>query len=544
MISILVALTLGQLSVRQDGGVVGQVSAVNCIGPGATCTRAGSTWVLQVDAGTAGDVLHPVDAEFITYAANATLTAERVLSAGNYTTVDLATAGQAQVDWSHGLTCSSGQALTSSGTTALACTSTITASDLACSGCVSDAELANNYSGTGPCGSNLYVTGVNDNAAPTCAAIPTMSATVIGGVKGDGASTQCGGTNKVTGFASGVMQCGVDATGYGTIQNEAVALTTRNIVNFTGSGVDCVDNAADSRTDCTVTGGGGTLDAGTDLQPWGGYTEIRENALGHVPFSVHAPTKAGTIRRLSFRSHAAGTNGAGTAQTLRVVGATSGTLCDLAVPCTSAGGTLSGSCSGAFAAGERLDVGWYQDVSASAACNSTPSGNAVLEVESTGATGAGGGGITTPHVKAHTNANLTLPNNASTAVTYQVEEWDSDSAFATSGGRSRFTVPAGAAGKYRITMQERMQFAATNISYLVEPTVTKNGGAGATYGAYAGVTGGSLTYIYVSVNGSAELDLAAGDYLEFSIYQTNSSGIAATLESVNNSSFITIQRIR
>jgi hypothetical protein len=46
-------------------------------------------------------------------------------------------------------------------------------------------------------------------------------------------------------------------TGYATVQDEAGSLTQRLILNFTGSGVSCVDNSGSSRTDCTVSGGAG-----------------------------------------------------------------------------------------------------------------------------------------------------------------------------------------------------------------------------------------------------------------------------------------------
>ncbi len=42
------------------------------------------------------------------------------------------------------------------------------ASDLSCSGCVSDSELANDYSGVGACSAGQFVSAVNDNAGPTC----------------------------------------------------------------------------------------------------------------------------------------------------------------------------------------------------------------------------------------------------------------------------------------------------------------------------------------------------------------------------------------
>lgn len=110
------------------------------------------------------------------------------------------------------LTCSAGQALTSNGTL-YACTSTLTASDVVCSGtCVSDAEilavattkltgtitdaqLANNYSGVGTC-SQKFVRVLNDNSAPTCEQV-VLDDDVTGTLR-----QELGGTG------SGVLTCG------------------------------------------------------------------------------------------------------------------------------------------------------------------------------------------------------------------------------------------------------------------------------------------------------------------------------------------------
>lgn len=46
---------------------------------------------------------------------------------------------------------------------------------------------------------------------------------------------------------------------YTTVQNSGTNLTARRILNFTGAGVSCADNAGSSRTDCTITSGGGGL---------------------------------------------------------------------------------------------------------------------------------------------------------------------------------------------------------------------------------------------------------------------------------------------
>lgn len=48
-------------------------------------------------------------------------------------------------------------------------------------------------------------------------------------------------------------------SGYATIQDETTPLTQRATVNFTGAGVSCVDNSGSSRTDCTISGGSGSV---------------------------------------------------------------------------------------------------------------------------------------------------------------------------------------------------------------------------------------------------------------------------------------------
>ena len=55
-------------------------------------------------------------------------------------------------------------------------------------------------------------------------------------------------------------------TGYNSIMDEAIALTGRTTVNFIGSGVSCVDNAGNTRTDCTISAGSTTVRE-VDLTP-------------------------------------------------------------------------------------------------------------------------------------------------------------------------------------------------------------------------------------------------------------------------------------
>lgn len=72
-------------------------------------------------------------------------------------------------------------------------------------------------------------------------------------------------TNKFRCYQNGAWtDCvGTGGSGYATIQDEAVALTQRTALNFTGAGVTCVDNSGQSRTDCTISGSGG----GVSLAP-------------------------------------------------------------------------------------------------------------------------------------------------------------------------------------------------------------------------------------------------------------------------------------
>jgi hypothetical protein len=43
------------------------------------------------------------------------------------------------------------------------------------------------------------------------------------------------------------------------VQDEGTPLTQRAPLNFIGSNINCVDDAGNTRTDCTITGGGSGL---------------------------------------------------------------------------------------------------------------------------------------------------------------------------------------------------------------------------------------------------------------------------------------------
>lgn len=73
--------------------------------------------------------------------------------------------------------------------------------------------------------------------------------------------------------------------GYATIQDEGTPLTQRGTVNFTGAGVTCVDNGGATKTDCTITSGGGSV---TSVGFTGGLISVA------TPTTTPALTVAGT----------------------------------------------------------------------------------------------------------------------------------------------------------------------------------------------------------------------------------------------------------
>ncbi len=76
--------------------------------------------------------------------------------------------------------------------------------------------------------------------------------------------TSTGGTVAITKTLGGVN---LEASGYATVAEEGSSLTQRSILNFIGVSMTCVDNAGATRTDCTLSAGGGSPGgSGTELQ--------------------------------------------------------------------------------------------------------------------------------------------------------------------------------------------------------------------------------------------------------------------------------------
>jgi len=155
--------------------------------------------------------------EFVTFAANANLSAERVLTAGTNTAVDTGTAGQVKIN-------------------------------------VSGLEPAGAYSGIGACGANTWASTLNDTAAPSCTqpAFSNLSGSATTGQLPT-ITVAKGGTNLTTIAANQVW--------VGTAADTVAVKTLPSCSNATTSKL-LFDNATQTfscGTDQTGAGGGGTM---------------------------------------------------------------------------------------------------------------------------------------------------------------------------------------------------------------------------------------------------------------------------------------------
>jgi hypothetical protein len=111
-----------------------------------------------------------------------------------------------------------------------------------------------------------------------------------------------------------------------------------------------------------------------------------------------------------------------------------------------------------------------------------------------------------------------LANSAETAVTYNTEEFDTDGFHSTSTNTSRFTIPAGKAGKYFI-----MATASTaNAGGIRQISILKNGTTPVNRLLLTAVSG-----FETQLNTSCVVDLAVSDYVECAIFQNSGGAINA-----------------
>lgn len=113
------------------------------------------------------------------------------------------------------------------------------------------------------------------------------------------------------------------------------------------------------------------------------------------------------------------------------------------------------------------------------------------------------------------SAPQSIPNNTLTAVTFDTENFDTDSFHSTSTNTSRITIPTGMTGKYLLNATMRYGLAASGIK---RTKVYKNGNALYDVGEEA-----NNASVYTMQSKSYLINLSAGDYLELFAFQ-NSGG--------------------
>src|SRR5574342_108229 len=74
---------------------------------------------------------------------------------------------------------------------------------------------------------------------------------------------------------------GVAPAAYNLIMDEAVGLTRRSTLNFTGAGVTCVDNGGAQRTDCTITSSGTAAGGAAYREDFVGVTSVSMTNAEH-----------------------------------------------------------------------------------------------------------------------------------------------------------------------------------------------------------------------------------------------------------------------
>ena len=122
-----------------------------------------------------------------------------------------------------------------------------------------------------------------------------------------------------------------------------------------------------------------------------------------------------------------------------------------------------------------------------------------------------------------------------TKVAFDDEEWDTDSAFAS----NKFTVPAGAGGKYHFNGQIEGADLTDNkyiesLLYLNGNQVTSIGGSNRYLCEHRQVSPGTNNITFTS---SFILSLSATDYVEVYVYQTNTGAMSLDFEMANFSGY-------
>jgi len=113
------------------------------------------------------------------------------------------------------------------------------------------------------------------------------------------------------------------------------------------------------------------------------------------------------------------------------------------------------------------------------------------------------------------SADQSISTSTNTAITFNTEDFDTDAFHSTSSNTSRFTVPAGKAGKYLLNGNLNWD---VNSNTRMQIYILKNG---SNFSTPAAVTGDD----YPNLSFSLVISLAVNDYVEVAGYQESGGSI-------------------
>lgn len=124
------------------------------------------------------------------------------------------------------------------------------------------------------------------------------------------------------------------------------------------------------------------------------------------------------------------------------------------------------------------------------------------------------------------SANQSINNAADTAITFDLEYFDTDAFHSTSTNTSRITIPSGKAGKYLITLVVGIE----NGSGQVQVSIKKNN----SLWQYVTIDNNSTGY-NPRMSAALIMDLAVNDYIELFVFQDS-----GTAKNINDSTQIQV----
>lgn len=123
------------------------------------------------------------------------------------------------------------------------------------------------------------------------------------------------------------------------------------------------------------------------------------------------------------------------------------------------------------------------------------------------------------------NGTQSISNATVTVVTFNAEDWDTDSIHSTSSNTSRFTVPAGKAGRWQFAWHAQFEANATGQRIGLLRKNASGSGSNSDNVPGSGYYKAGSAY-FCTLRGVTTVDLAAGDHIELFVYQDSGGALS------------------